>query len=96
MNAKTLSFNVNTSLDELTLSKNQIMYNGMLLGKFDIQSKAIEVSRKEKIKLYKVVIFCKDGKEVAQYELQLNEKPKKNSRAIVDATLKTIAKVTKK
>ncbi|TKB96329.1 hypothetical protein [Pedobacter cryophilus] len=89
MNAKPLSLNVDTSLEELTLNKNKIIYNGMLLGKFNIQSKELDINNKEKIKVYHIIIFCKDGKEVAQYELQFNGKPKKNSSAIVDATLKT-------
>ena len=89
MNAKPLSLSVDSALEELTLSKNLIMYNGTLLGKFNIDSKEINVNKKEKVKVYYINIFCKDGKEVAQYDFQFAQKSKKNAIATVDATLKT-------
>lgn len=89
MNANPQSLNVGSYLDELLLSDNQIVYNGILLGEFNIQSKQLDVNKKEKVKAYHILIFGKDGKEVAQYDFQFTGKSKKNSSVIIDATLKT-------
>ncbi|MDA9555216.1 hypothetical protein N9R54_03160 [Pelobium sp.] len=85
---KSFSIARDSSEEEFTFTNHQIRYEGKFLGKFDITSSE-SYSNKEKTRVYNVKIFDESGNEIARYEIQFAGLTKRNTKTILDASLKT-------
>ncbi len=75
------------TVKDVRIEKSQIIYNKNILGR--IKTTHLH-SKNSKSENYKVEVFCKQGRLVAEYEVEVLNKHRKNQDAILSAYVKTV------
>ena len=84
---KAANFNeMDTIDDDVKIENEQILYKNSILGKIETKE---HKSADAKIRMVNVLIYSKKGKLVAEYNLEMLNKPKKNEDIILSANIKT-------
>ncbi|HTN19054.1 MAG TPA: hypothetical protein VL125_01190 [Pelobium sp.] len=75
------------SISGVKIENQQILYRKSVLGKVKVLS---DGAKTQNSKLYNVQIFGRKGRLVAEYEVEVLSKHKKNHDAILNAQIKTV------
>lgn len=85
--AKTDYIVLHDSLNPIEIVKDQIFYKSKLVAKIKTEKVA---SNDDKSLRYQVKVFKSEGQEIAQYEVEVVKKAKKNVHPITEAKLLTL------
>jgi hypothetical protein len=85
--AKSHDIILNDSLNPIEIVKDQVFYKDKLVARIKTEKVA---SNDDKFLRYQVKVFKSEGQEIAQYEVEVVKKLKKNVHPITEAKLVTL------
>lgn len=85
--AKAAQFIERDTIENVSIEDEKIIFNDNLIGKFE--TKELQ-SSDDKTKVINVLIYSTEGSLIAEYDVQLLNKEKKNTDSIVSASVKTV------